>query len=44
MLFDVRTRQLVGNRGFVSVDTPRLGGVARFDNYLARYIGFGNWG
>jgi hypothetical protein len=44
MLFDVRTRELVGIRGFVSVDTPRLGGVARFDNYLARYIGFGNWG
>jgi hypothetical protein len=44
MLFDVRTLHFVGNRGFVSVDAPRLGGVARFDNYLARYIGFGNWG
>jgi hypothetical protein len=44
MIFDVRTLHFVGNRGFVSVDAPRLGGVARFDTYLARYIGFGNWG
>ncbi len=44
MLFDVRTLHLVGNQGFVSVDAPRLNGVARFDNYIARYIGFGNWG
>jgi hypothetical protein len=44
MIFDIRTGHFVSNRGFVSVDAPRLGGVARFDNYLARYIGFGNWG
>jgi hypothetical protein len=34
----------VDNRGFISVDTPPLGRVARFDGYIARYIGFGNWG
>jgi hypothetical protein len=44
MIYDTRTGHFVGNRGFISVDTPPLGGVARFDDYLARYIGFGNWG
>jgi hypothetical protein len=44
MIFDTRTGHIVGNRGFISVDTPPLGHVARFDDYIARYIGFGNWG
>lgn len=44
MIYDTRTSDFVGNRGFISVDTPPLGGVARFDDYIARYIGFGNWG
>ena len=44
VIFDTRTGRLVGNRGFISVDTPPLGRVARFDDYIARYIGFGNWG
>jgi len=44
MIFDTRTGRSVGNRGFISVDTPPLGRVARFDGYIARYIGFGNWG
>jgi len=44
MIFDTRTGNIVGNRGFISVDKPPLGSVARFDDYLARYIGFGNWG
>ena len=44
MIFDTRTGRFVGNRGFISVDTPPLGRVARFDDYIARYIGFGNWG
>ncbi len=44
MIFDTRTGRIVGNRGFISVDTPPLGHVARFDDYIARYIGFGNWG
>jgi hypothetical protein len=43
MIFDIRTDHFVGNTGFIAVDTPPLGGVARFDNYIARYIGFGNW-
>jgi hypothetical protein len=44
MIFDTRTGRIVGDRGFISVDTPHLGQVARFDDYIARYIGFGNWG
>jgi hypothetical protein len=44
MIFDTRKGRFVGNCGFISVDTPPLGSVARFDVYIARYIGFGNWG
>jgi hypothetical protein len=44
MIFDTRTGRIVGNRGFISVDTPPRGHVGRFDDYIARYIGFGNWG
>jgi len=40
MIFDIRTGHFVSNQGFVAVDTPRLGGVARFDSFIARYIGF----
>jgi hypothetical protein len=43
MIFDIRTGHFVGNTGFISVDTPPLGGLARWDDYIARYIGFGNW-
>jgi hypothetical protein len=43
MIFDIRTGHFVGNTGFISVDTPPRGGVARFDDYIVRYIGFGNW-
>ena len=44
MIFDIRTSHFVGNRGFISVDTPPRGSLARFDTYIARYIGVGNWG
>lgn len=44
MIFDIRSSHFVSNRGFISVDTPPLGSLARFDVYIARYIGFGNWG
>ena len=43
MIFDTRTGHFVSNREFIAVETPPLGGVARFDDYIARYIGFGNW-
>jgi hypothetical protein len=44
MIFDIRTNHFVSNRGFIAVDTPPLGHVARFDNFIARYIGFADWG
>jgi len=44
MIFDTRTGTIASNRGFVSVDTPPRDSVARFDNYIARFIGTGNWG
>ena len=43
MIFDTRKGRFVGSCGYISVDTPPLGRVARFDDYIARYIGFGNW-
>ncbi|MBV8173949.1 MAG: hypothetical protein JO151_05215 [Verrucomicrobia bacterium] len=42
MIYDTRTGRFVSDRGFVSVDTPPCGGVARFDDYIARFIGVGN--
>ena len=30
MIFDIRTGHFIGNTGFIAVDTPPLGGVARF--------------
>ena len=44
MIFDTRKDRFVGSCGYISVDTPPLGYVARFADYTARYIGFGNWG
>jgi hypothetical protein len=43
MIYDTRTRHFVSDRGFISVDIPKRGGVARFDNYVARFIGVGNY-
>lgn len=37
MIFDTRRSHFVSNRGFILVDTPPLGHLARFDNYIARY-------
>jgi hypothetical protein len=41
MIFDIRTGHFVGNQGFISVDTPPRGSLARFGPYIARYIGWG---
>jgi hypothetical protein len=41
MIFDIRTGHFVSARGYVSVDTPPRGRVARFGTYIARYIGTG---
>jgi hypothetical protein len=41
MIFDTKTGRFVSNRGYISVDTPPRGTVARFGPYIARYIGWG---
>jgi hypothetical protein len=41
MIFDTRTGRFVSNQGYISVDTPPRGSVARFGPYIARYIGWG---
>jgi hypothetical protein len=41
MIYDTKAGHFVGNQGYVSVDTPNPGGVARFGDYMARYIGTG---
>ena len=41
MIYDVKTGHFVSNQGYISVDTPPRGRVARFGAYIARYIGWG---
>jgi len=41
MIYDTKMGHFVGNQGYVSVDTPNHGEVARFGDYMARYIGTG---
>ena len=43
MIYDIKTGYFVSNQGYVSVDTPPYGGVARFGEYKARYIKTGSW-
>ena len=42
MIYDTKAGQFVSNQGYVSVDTPPYGGVARFGEYKARYIRTGS--
>jgi len=41
MIYDTKTGRFVSNQGYISVDTPPRGRVARFGPYIARYIGWG---
>jgi hypothetical protein len=41
VIYDTKMGRFVSNQGYVSVDTPNRGGVARFGPYIARYIGTG---
>ena len=41
MIFDTRTGRFVSKQGYISVDTPPPGSVARFGSYIARFIGWG---
>ena len=42
MIYDTVTNQFVSNLGYVSVDLPPRGSLARWDGYMARYIGWGD--
>jgi hypothetical protein len=42
MIFDTRTGKFVSNQGYAVVDLPSRGQVARFGNYIARFIGSGS--
>jgi hypothetical protein len=41
MIYDTKTGRIVSNQGYICVDTPPRGRVARFGPYIARYIGWG---
>jgi hypothetical protein len=42
MIFDTNTGKFVSNEGYAIVDFPSKGQVARFGNYVARFIGSGS--
>ena len=42
MIYDTVTKSFVSNSGYLSVDLPRRGSLARWDTYIARYIGWGD--
>lgn len=41
MIYDIKMGRFVSNQGYISVDTPPRGRVARFGPYIARYVGWG---
>jgi hypothetical protein len=41
MIYDTVANRFVSNSGYVSVDLPPRGSVARWDDYVARYVGRG---
>lgn len=42
MIYDTAANRFVSNHGFVTVDLPPRGSIARWDGYMARYIGTGS--
>jgi hypothetical protein len=43
LIYDTLNDRFVSRLGFVSVDLPRRNHLARWGNYIARYIGTGRW-
>jgi hypothetical protein len=41
IIYDTVANRFVSNGGYVSVDVPPRGSVARWDDYIARYVGRG---
>jgi hypothetical protein len=44
LIYDTLNNRFVSERGYVSVDLPRRNQLARWDHYVARFIGTGRWG
>ena len=44
LIYDTLTNRFAERRGYVSVDLPRRNHLARWNNYIARFIGTGWWG
>jgi hypothetical protein len=42
MIYDTVTNKFVSNSGYLTIDSPPRGSVARWDSYMARYIGWGS--
>ena len=42
MIYNTVTNKFVSNLGYASVDLPPRGSLARWDGYMARYIGWGD--
>jgi hypothetical protein len=43
LIYDVRNNQFAERNGYVSVDLPRRNHLARWDKYIARFIGTGRF-
>jgi len=41
MIYDTKTERFVSDQGYVAVDLPSRGRLARFGSFVARYIGTG---
>jgi hypothetical protein len=41
MIYDTATNRFISNFGYASVDLPPRGSIAHWDDYTARYIGWG---
>jgi hypothetical protein len=44
LIYDTLNNRFVSKCGYVSVDLPRRNQLARWDHYIARFIGTGRWG
>jgi hypothetical protein len=43
LIYDTLNNRFVSKWGYVSVDLPRRNQLARWDHYVARFIGTGRW-
>jgi hypothetical protein len=43
LIYDTLNGRFVSREGYVSVDLPRRNQLARWDQYIARFIGTGRW-